>query len=130
MMPKQIRQTKLVRDRMDDIPWRNEEDKRFLFYVDTRLPVYRNLLHQKVREESAEVAEAATVKDAVAELVDLYEAMLAMMVEHGTAGNRDDAMRIFALLVDAKYDERGGFLAGLVYSGPVRADHPYVVATT
>jgi len=117
---------KLVRDRMREIPWKDESAKRYLFQVTTNTPAYRTLLRDKVFEESTELANARTMGEVIEESADLYEVILAMIVSRGIAADRASAELCLQFYAQTKFEERGGFIQGLCFAGQVRPDHPHL----
>jgi phosphoribosyl-ATP pyrophosphohydrolase len=115
---------KLVRDRIGDIPWPDEDNKRHLGQVDIDTLAYRQLLREKLAEEAAELAEASRGHDrdaVLAEAADVYEALLALLVVHGWGDGTDPRNDVECKLDQAaehKYQERGGFFEGRTYDGP------------
>jgi phosphoribosyl-ATP pyrophosphohydrolase len=132
---------KLVRDRIGDVPWPDrypgdplgEAAKQYLGRVDTDSAEYATLLRDKLPEETAEVLEAANdglysageSTKLLGEAADLYEALLALLVNRGVATSRVRAAAYLDGAVNRKFAERGGFTEGTVYHGPVRETHPH-----
>jgi len=127
---------KLVRDRIGDIPWPDEDNKRHLGWVAPDSPEYRERLRLKLFEEVGELADADRYGDPGAvldEAVDVYEVLRALLVANGVcppvevANGRTPPRRVDEVLYQAahvKLAHRGGFFHGRTYDGPVRADHP------
>jgi phosphoribosyl-ATP pyrophosphohydrolase len=119
---------KLVRNRIGDIPWPDEDNKRHLGRVDTDTLAYRQLLREKLAEETAELAMASRGHDRDAvleEAADVYEVLLALLVVHGWGEGTDPRNEVECKLDQAaerKYQERGGFFEGRTYDGPLPAD--------
>lgn len=120
---------KLVRDRMREIPWEDENVKQYLFQTTTNTPAYRTLLRDKVFEESAELANARTMSEVIEESADLYEVILAMIVSRGIAGSRTSAEQCLQFYAQVKFKERGGFVEGLCFAGPHPTTPRYTTPT-
>jgi hypothetical protein len=132
---------KLVRDRIGDVPWPDrypgdplgEAAKQYLGRIGIDSAEYATLLRDKLPEEVAEVLEAAgtgyfsvgQVNNLLSEAADLYEALLALLVNRGVATSRVRAAAYLDGAVNRKFAERGGFTEGTVYHGPVRESHPH-----
>jgi phosphoribosyl-ATP pyrophosphohydrolase len=132
---------KLVRDRIGDVPWPDrhhgdplgEAAKCHLGRIDTDSAEYAALLRDKLREETAEVLEAAgdalfsagECAKLLSEAADLYEALLALLVDRGVATSRVGAAAHLEGAVNRRFVERGGFTEGTVYRGPIRSNHPH-----
>jgi predicted house-cleaning noncanonical NTP pyrophosphatase (MazG superfamily) len=132
---------KLVRDRIGDVPWPDrypgdplgEAAKQYLGRVDTDSAEYATLLRDKLPEETAEVLEAANdglysageCAKLLDEAADLYEVLLALLIDRGVATSRTRAADRLHESVIRKFIERGGFTEGTVYHGPVRETHPH-----
>lgn len=103
---------KLVRDRMGEIPWGDENAKKYLRPVKNKDEHIR-LLYQKLLEELGELLACDEPTDAVEEIADIQEVLEALTdilekdpdVSPGWA--HDAKVR--------KYAERGGFDKGLVW---------------
>ncbi len=122
---------KLVRDRIGDVTWPDEANKRHLGQVDIGSVEYRQLLREKLFEEVGELADAdrAGGKAAVIEeLADVLEVLVALIRVNGIRPDGLGTMRAYLepAIVEAerKWLARGGFSGGRTYSGPERAGHP------
>ncbi|MGC9505174.1 nucleoside triphosphate pyrophosphohydrolase [Baaleninema sp.] len=91
---------KLVRDRIPDIV--RQSGKR-CGVERLNLPDYRQALRDKLREEAAEVADAADEAELIKELADLSEVMDALMETYGIDRSAVNAKQ------QQRRDERGGF---------------------
>jgi predicted house-cleaning noncanonical NTP pyrophosphatase (MazG superfamily) len=105
---------KLVRDRIGDIPWPNEEDKQYLRPVkDCR--EHLALLEAKIQDELDELMSAVTDEGRIEEAGDVIEAIYAYL----RLVNKDPAVvsKMFQEKLKKK-QERGGFDEGTVYDPP------------
>ena len=124
---------KLVRDRIGEVPWPDryhgdplgEAAKRYLGRVDPWSAEYATLLDDKFPEEVAELLTAEGVEAVMEEAADLFEAILAKLVQKRVAPSRGSAQLWLVERAMEKYKARGGFLTGRTYSGPVRDTHPH-----
>lgn len=101
--------TKLIRDRVVDLPWRHEAFKAAVRPAHDETEVDR-LLRCKLLEEVAEFLEAPTDRAALEEAADVLEVLLALVSRSGYA-------EPFEKITDRMHDkrrERGGFEHGLV----------------
>lgn len=117
---------KLVRDRIGDFPWPDEQAKQHLGWVAPDSNKYRRLLRKKLFEEANELADAALAGDPYAvldEAADVYEVLRALLVA-GKVATPTFARQVLANAVARKLAERGGFFQGRTWSGPERAGHP------
>lgn len=125
---------KLVRDRIDAIPWvKNPETAarlraEHLGWVAPDSPEYRRLLRAKLLEECAELLDADQRGDPDAvleEAADVFEVLLTMVALAGRPfDSRHEARLKLAGRAGQKHFDRGGFLQGRTWSGPERAGHP------
>lgn len=102
---------KLIRDKMDAIPWGNEAAKGNLREV-ANAKEFRDLLIQKLLEEVGELVTACygdELLPIVTELADVQEVLRGLMRLHGI--HREDV----ATCRVAKFMDRGGFNRGLVW---------------
>jgi predicted house-cleaning noncanonical NTP pyrophosphatase (MazG superfamily) len=115
---------KLVRDRIGDLPWPDEDSKRHLGWVEPHSSRYRQMLRDKLREEIAELlavdgtGQPGAVLD---ETADVFEVLRALLVANGvdSPARSGDALRRAAAV---KLAARGGFFQGRIYDGPVRVN--------
>lgn len=98
---------RLVRDYVGQIPWDREEMKQHLRPVHDDQE-HKALLRLKLEEEVAELLAARSEAEMVDELVDIYEVLEAFVDQHHIS--REDIAQRQA----NKYQERGGFLTGVV----------------
>ena len=110
---------KLVRDKIDKLPWDDEAAKRRLAVIDNATPRYRELLRMKLFEESGELAVASRANDRDAvleEAADVYEVLLAIVAAHmlplAIGEVRAEAQLKLRTRAEIKHFERGGFLEG------------------
>ena len=106
---------KLVRDRMGDIPWQDEEAKKYLRPVRNSSEHF-NLLHLKLMEEVGELMIADSPHAMAEELGDIYEVLDAMVAFINELLDEDlaESNRVREI-VRRKHQERGGFTEGLVF---------------
>lgn len=102
--------TKLVRDKVDELPWHYEAAKEALRVA--RDGEVDSLLRRKLLEEVAEFLEAPTEADAIEEAGDVLEVMLAILARCGD-GSGGNSMAVLNRMY-AKRQSRGGFKRGLV----------------
>jgi len=102
---------KLVRDRIEELPWRAEQEKKYLRPV-RGVAEHVRLLRRKILEEVGELISASTPDEAVEEAADVMEAMAAYLSLTGVVDTD-----VVNLIRDKKYNERGGFEQGIVYEG-------------
>lgn len=103
---------KLARDRIFDVPWRDEETKEGIRRY-TR-PVadaeeHGKLLRQKLLEEVGELVVADSPDEFLDEAADVFEVLRALVMLAGFDMNH------FYEVADDKRDARGGFSQGLVW---------------
>lgn len=99
---------KLVRDRMDQIPWTDETAKQHIRYAHDDQE-HRNLLDKKLLEEVAELLTEVDRDKRLAELADIVSVLKTYAIFNGYSWNQ---------VLDAeasKTERRGGFTGGLVY---------------
>lgn len=124
---------KLVRDRIGDIPWPDgEAAKLHLGYVSVGSPERGRLLVDKLREEVSELVDAyryGTPEAVTQEAGDVLEVLATLLwVDVAEVDPHAPVAERLAAAVDAadrKRAERGGFVEGRTYAGPVRGTHPY-----
>lgn len=98
---------RLVRDYIGQIPWDREDLKQHLRPVrDDR--EHEALLRLKLEEEVAELLAARNKTEMAEEIVDIYEVLDAFIDRHHITRDELDIRQ------QDKYQERGGFLTGLV----------------
>ncbi len=102
--------TKLVRDKVDEIPWGIEAAKVGLRLVHDGAE-FDSLLRQKGLEEYGEFLEAPTEAEAISEAGDVLEVMLTRLARTGHGAGTLDAV-VAKMLI--KRQARGGFTRGLV----------------
>ena len=102
---------KLVRDRIEELPWRAEQEKKYLRLV-TSTEEHIRLLRQKILEKLGELFSAESPLKAAEEAADVMEAMAVYLSLLGV-----EDTDVVNLIRDKKYDERGGFQIGVVYEG-------------
>lgn len=102
--------TKLVRDKVDEIPWGLEPAKAGLRLVHSDAE-FDSLLRQKGLEEYGEFIEALTEADSIEEAGDVLEVLLTRLARVGDGAGTLDAVVAKML---AKRQSRGGFKRGLV----------------
>ena len=98
----------LVRDNVANVPWRDEDQKRYLRPV-VDFWEHRQLLVHKLLSEVGEFLATANAKEILEEAADIYEVLMTFLNWHGLT--RADLDRV----VTDKLVERGGFSKGLVY---------------
>lgn len=104
---------KLVRDRISDVPWDNDDNKKYLRPV-TGLAEHLALLRDKCEEELHEVLDAESPEEALAEAGDLLQALLTYLVLIGASTPHEVADDLVNL-ANRKAMQRGGFENGTVY---------------
>lgn len=102
---------KLVRGRVQDLPWRAESEKQYVRKVVDPAEHIR-LLRQKILEEVGEMFAAPSPENAAHEAADVLEAIAAYLTLIGLKDNNQ-----VNLLREAKFEARGGFFEGIVYEG-------------
>lgn len=105
---------KLVRDRIGDVPWSDEENKRLLGSTSPGSPEHHLLLVAKLREEVEELVAAfaaGTQQEVVEEAADVYEVLLGILSFDGK-GRPDVKLHQAAV---EKFNARGGFFRGRTY---------------
>jgi predicted house-cleaning noncanonical NTP pyrophosphatase (MazG superfamily) len=128
--------TKLVRDRVPDIPWPHSYKgmpcgdalKVYLGTVEPGTPGHRELLRDKLVEELQELLDAfdhGTREEVVEEVGDLLEVFAAMLWFDGTVPTKGPDHRLVAQRLEPALDaadrkrvERGGLYLGVTYCGP------------
>lgn len=106
---------RLVRHRLGDIPWKNEEGKQQL-RTSTDPVELNQLLLQKLLEETGEFVAAAEFSEQATELADVLEAGISRLVISAAYQiSRQDAIDYVLNRLDDKYRTRGGFLQGLIW---------------
>jgi predicted house-cleaning noncanonical NTP pyrophosphatase (MazG superfamily) len=99
---------KLVRDKMDQVPWTHEEAKSTLRPVDNR-EEHLELLRRKILEEAVELFQAPTKDGIEWEAADLMEVVTCYVMLSGAELNKvNENLR-------KKVAERGSFAVGLVW---------------
>lgn len=120
--------TKLVRDRVGDIPWPDpyhgmpcgDALKVHLGRVEPGSAWYRRLLVDKLAEETIELADAYADRSpdgTLDEAADVLEAAATMVAETVGVPVEVAALAVLSTAV-RKRRERGGLVAGVTYSGP------------
>lgn len=97
----------LVRDYIAKIPWDREELKQHLRPVRDDQE-HEALLRLKLEEEVAEFLAARSREEMIEEMADIFEVLDTFMNRHQIYGSEVDARQA------EKYQERGGFLTGMV----------------
>jgi predicted house-cleaning noncanonical NTP pyrophosphatase (MazG superfamily) len=105
--------TKLVRDNIGSIDWW-DGDKAFLGKVATR-EEYIELLRSKLLEEVAELLIA--IREEIPEKI-IEEAADVIEVVRAVGSTYHIPLRTITDKRVKKFNERGGFFAGITYSGP------------
>jgi predicted house-cleaning noncanonical NTP pyrophosphatase (MazG superfamily) len=113
---------KLVRDRIGDIPWDDEESKQHLGWVEPGSAEHRWLLLAKLDEEVRELATAIVGGDEPAKVVeeaaDVYEVLLGLLHVAARKASHGAPHSWLAEVVATKRVQRGGFFEGRTYDGP------------
>jgi predicted house-cleaning noncanonical NTP pyrophosphatase (MazG superfamily) len=102
-----VRKGKLVRDKIPDIIRASGEEPDI---VHVHGATYQGRLHEKLREEAAELSRAQGA-EFVAELADVLEVVYALADAHGVTREQLHEARL------RKLGERGGFAKGIVWRG-------------
>lgn len=101
--------TKLVRDKVGELPWRHEQAKAALRFVHDETE-FVSLLRQKLLEEVGEFLEAGNDVDAIEEAADILEVIHAILARRSIFAPIEQVIREH----DRKREQRGGFERGLV----------------
>jgi len=107
---------KLVRDRIGDIPWRDEASKAALRPV-TDTEEYQRLLLMKLLEEAGELVAAQTFPERLDETADILEVLCSMLYVFDA---RQDSLNEIIEKMRQKHAERGGFEHGTAWEGTVK----------
>jgi predicted house-cleaning noncanonical NTP pyrophosphatase (MazG superfamily) len=103
---------KLVRDRMGDIPWGDEDAKKYLRPV-RDAEEHMALLIAKLLEEVGELQACDSAAEAVEEIADLCEVIDGIV--HLFVREMEHTEGQVRQVRTSKFAQRGGFLEGLVF---------------